>query len=370
MTGSLKQDASACANESPNAYDDDSCASERYSFSSESRACSVVEGASPSENSDEKLNIAVKETRAVFSQRIVVFGVLFIAAIVVSTVVYVVTSKSERDSFKRQFQGNAAKVATSFNQILEQKLTAIGSVSNAYTAFVHSHDNVEFPFVTMPDFSEQIAQALRLSGAIAIYFIPLVTDGKRAEWEAYTANNSWWLKEGTEYQESLGLAYDQQEIDFVSPTILGADFQTMDPGPGPYWPTWQMSPITPYSFSNANLAAKGSSFAQALSGFSDKGQIVISPMEVAEAGWFDNVTASAYTRFYSYFLSFKSGGPTRYEGDPISNGFYPVFDSFNASNRAVVGSISFVINWAPYFKDILPPSTAGVYVVLQNPCQR
>jgi hypothetical protein len=358
--------------ERPKLDDDESYVSDHSNVYSESRHSIVVDEATVVDSNEDVLNIAQNETRAVFLQRLVVFGALLVAAISVSVVVYLITSNGEHNSFVGQFHGTAAKVAASFNQIVGQKMAAIGSVSIAYTSFARSHDTVEFPFVTMPDFPQLTAQARHLSNALTIQFIPIVTDSKRVEWEAYTANNSWWLTEGSNYQESLGLGYDQREIEFVPPVILAlkSGSAAPEPGPGPYMPTWQISPVTEYSYSNINLIANGSYYARTIATSIETGKILISNLEVAGAGSFENATAHYYTRYYSYLLSFAGGVPTRYEGDPISFIFYPVFDSFNSSDRDVVGVVSAAINWALYFKDILPPNTPGVYIVLENPCQR
>lgn len=47
---------------------------------------------------------------------------------------------------------------------------------------------------------------------------------------------------------------------------------------------------------------------------------------------------------------------------------YPIFDTHDQETRQVVGTLGVVVNWASYFKGVVPPEAAHVTVVLENEC--
>jgi hypothetical protein len=57
-----------------------------------------------------KLNLARKETTAVFRLRLLVFFVLLFAAVAVSVIVYYVTANAEQDEYFSQYEGKTERV--------------------------------------------------------------------------------------------------------------------------------------------------------------------------------------------------------------------------------------------------------------------
>ena len=115
------------------------------------------------DSSEEQL--ASKETRAVFRSRVLVFGALFLAASIVSVVVYFITKESEKEDFETTFDGASAKLVESFEEIVQQKIGALNSLSVAFTSYARSQNDT-WPFVTMNDFQQRAASARSLSDSL------------------------------------------------------------------------------------------------------------------------------------------------------------------------------------------------------------
>lgn len=97
----------------------------------------------------------------------------------------------------------------------------------------------------------------------------------------------------------------------------------------------------------------------------DSEAVVIGRFDTSEPG--GPSSSNPLTSFYSTLLSIDANETVRYQGDPMSSIYFPVFDSFTSS-RTPVAVIIDVILWASYFKDILPPNVKGVVAVLENSC--
>jgi hypothetical protein len=91
------------------------------------------------EESRQKLNLARKETAAVFRLRLLVFVVLLLAALGVSVIVYLITARAEQDEYRTQYEGIAKKVTESFLDIADSKLAAISAFGVALNAHGVDH---------------------------------------------------------------------------------------------------------------------------------------------------------------------------------------------------------------------------------------
>ena len=77
---------------------------------------------------------------------------------------------------------------------------------------------------------------------------------------------------------------------------------------------------------------------------------------------------SYLTRFFATILSIKHGTNIKYEGDPFSYVFFPIFDTFDETKRKTVAVMFTAINWRVYFENLLPDNIVGVNLVLDNGC--
>lgn len=190
-----------------------------------------------------------KESQQVFRLRVVVILVLFLAAVVVSAIVFRVTRNAEVDEFETQYKGTADKIIEAFRGIVKQKLGAISSVGVAIIA--HGVDHLRsWPFVTLSSFQQRSSTARSLSGALFVSISPYVNDTHRSEWEKYVvSNDSYWIREGMKYQKQLGLDEFEPNLERRSQRCLqdagvsvpsdpifylDEDKIVDDPGPGPY----------------------------------------------------------------------------------------------------------------------------------------
>lgn len=78
-------------------------------------------------------------------------------------------------------------------------------------------------------------------------------------------------------------------------------------------------------------------------------------------------SADFYTAWYSELLSTAAGKPTPYNGDPLSEAFYPIFSDFNGEKQVVAG-MNFQFSWQTYFEGLLPDNARSFVVVLENEC--
>jgi len=163
--------------------------------SSNTDDCSKTNNNSKGNNVDddeEKLQLATKETQAVFRLRLLVLLVLLLAAVAVSFTVYHITSDSLKGQTSSDFDGAAKKVTETFLEIAEIKIGALASFAVAVIA--NSQDmKQEWPFVTLSNFQQRAATARSQSGALNLMLVPLVHAVERAEWQQFVQNQSSWL---------------------------------------------------------------------------------------------------------------------------------------------------------------------------------
>mgnify|MGYP005847927091 CR=1 FL=1 len=109
---------------------------------------SGTSGTSNKESSEEelKLELAKKETAAVFRLRLLVFLILLLAAVAVSVIVFFVTSNGERDEYEAQYEGASDKIAEAFVDIVENKMSSVMSLAVAVVAHGQDHETQFWPY--------------------------------------------------------------------------------------------------------------------------------------------------------------------------------------------------------------------------------
>mmetsp|Transcript_21372 Transcript_21372/g.50809 ORF Transcript_21372/g.50809 Transcript_21372/m.50809 type:complete len:1202 (-) Transcript_21372:132-3737(-) len=341
-----------------------------------------------SDSQNEHLGLGKRLTRNVNSSKMAVLAILFLVTIGVCLAVYFITSNGEEAEFQTTFEGQADKVLTSFQGILEQKIAAIASLGVTFTAFAQANNDT-WPFVTMNDFQQRAASAKGLSDAYFLELLPIVTDDDREKWEEYSVENKGWLSEGREYQQRFDIEPTTRNLQLAEGDVVTGDVVntftggessisetifTFDenwatissPRPGPYYPIWQSSPILPEPRDLVNYDLKYyADYGPYIKLAAQTGQIAIGGLDVAEPG--DITHPELSTSFFAYLFSFAAGQRANYTGDPMSSVYIPVVDSFD-DDRKTVGILVAVINWATYFEDTLPSNAKPVVVVLENSC--
>ena len=326
------------------------------------------DGQSSTSQEENDTIVARGENRAVFLIRLVVFGVLVLATVVVSVTVFLVTSEAEEREFKGQFESSAQKIVESFQNIADEKASAIGSLSIAYTSQVLNDDVHNFPFVSLKNLPEVGSNVLRLSGALQVIFAPRVDEPEAEAWTNYSLHNWDWMKSVYAYQNALPHDFGKYVLppEAVIPLIwqFGENFGPIEPTKGKEYhlPAWEHVPVSPVAAVNLDL--KVTENFEATQTVIDRGEIIIGSTYTYEPG---NLTSSVTPAVTSSFLkSFKAGKSLWYNGEPFSLLFYPVFDSFDQANRVPVGVITAVLDWSQYFDRALPSTTPAIIVRLRD----
>jgi hypothetical protein len=174
--------------------------SEAHSSSQEGASSSKKGGSSNKSTSSDsgtvhtnKERLGQAETNAVFRLRLLVFLVMLLAAIAVSFTIYIITSKAEQDEFESQFDGAASKVLETFDNVVQQKVSAISSLAVAIIAHGIDHSR-DWPFVTLSSFQQRSSTARKLADALFVTISPIVSEENRKEWEDFvTKEDSYWM---------------------------------------------------------------------------------------------------------------------------------------------------------------------------------
>ena len=97
-----------------------------------------------------------------------------------------------------------------------------------------STPNVEWPFVTVPNYEARSQETLELTEMERITFVPIVPVEQISQWEDYSFANQWWVQQGLDYHG---------EFDVV-PATISANLTGVNPNEYNYVaPIWQVSPV-------------------------------------------------------------------------------------------------------------------------------
>ena len=156
----------------------------------------------------ERMTLAVKETRAIFCLRLVVLLTLMVIGVSFALALFYHTKAAQEQEFEEQFGFYRDQVFEKFNRNIERKLNALDSLSTDMTSYAKSSGS-EFPFVTVPDFEFRGANA-RISGdSIFIIYTPYITEALKLSWENYTAANRVHAGIALDSEEKSKIAQDQ-----------------------------------------------------------------------------------------------------------------------------------------------------------------
>lgn len=315
-----------------------------------------------------------QESKNILYLRVLVIIVLFLAAVAVSLVVFFLSKNSEKEEYEMMFDGAAEKLLHTGAAIVTDKLAAVNALATALTALSIDRQH-NWPFVTMSSFQERATEIRQQSGTFFVSVVPIVSTEQREEYEDFTKEDEEaWIQDGLDFQEEwdslkLGVSLPRDPESVHPGYIFQDDFylgRIRDDGYGPYFPIWQTSPLLK-GMVNFNMG----SIPEWLIGLErvrDYGTISIGGMLSPPPG--DAVDGNFLTRFFASMLSIDTGRDTRYQGDPFSFVFVPIFDSHDDLTKRVVGALFAVVNWAAYLENVLPDSfqKAGVTLVLSNEC--
>lgn len=168
---------------------------------------------------DEKKNLEkTTENRVVGRLRIYFLLFLGVTAGLVGWLTYRYTHNVEVEDFEARFASIAGSVSDSFHDAVERQLGALDALSVTITSHA-MQSGEEFPTVTLPDYETRAANTRILADGVYIFWLPLVEDHQRADWEAYAGQHSTHLYASfgaemylrTMQDQSFGLLDEQQQ---------------------------------------------------------------------------------------------------------------------------------------------------------------
>lgn len=126
---------------------------------------------------------------------------------------------------------------------------ALSNLAQLFPSHADSTEEIS-PFLTVQDFDDFAAVSRELSGARAVSYCPFIWDEtSRTLWEGYSvAEQSWMERRTGAVLEAIPARIWLRDENGV---------RMIDPGPAPYAPLWQMSPIpvADTSMINFNMAS-------------------------------------------------------------------------------------------------------------------
>jgi len=156
----------------------------------------------------ERSTLAAQETRAIFCLRLVVLLTLMIFGVTFALALFTYTNATQEQDFEEQFGFYRDQVIEKFNRQLERTLNAMDTLSTEMTSHALSSGS-EFPFVTFPDFEFRGANA-RISGdAVAIFYMPYITEDMIAPWEKYAAANQGYKDTALDSEQKSNVEQDK-----------------------------------------------------------------------------------------------------------------------------------------------------------------
>jgi hypothetical protein len=136
--------------------------------------------------------IAQKETKLVRHLRFLTFLVLFLMAVTACVAVYLYSTGDEQRAFESDFEGQGAKLISSFQDDAYKKCQALASLSSELTR--HAVDkNMAWPFVTVYKSSYLLDPYLSIGDFAALNIYPIVPKQLRELWEIYSVEFQWWI---------------------------------------------------------------------------------------------------------------------------------------------------------------------------------
>ena len=130
-----------------------------------------------------------------------------------------------------------------------------------------------------------------------------------------------------------------------------------------FQPIWQTSPIVNTVI---NLNLYNASFQPELTLCKESGKAVFGSFLTGPPG--DMNSTNFITRYYAGYLSTAAQEIRSYEGDPFSVLALPIYGSYEKNDTKTVAVLSAVVQWAAYFRNVLPEQANGLTLVLNNEC--
>eukprot|EP00934_Nitzschia_sp_Nitz4_P001393 Nitzschia sp. Nitz4//scaffold87_size112219//25122//28676//NITZ4_004067-RA/size112219-processed-gene-0.3-mRNA-1//1//CDS//3329559348//1393//frame0 len=331
---------------------------------------SDFDGAATS-NQNNTNKVAESENRAVKAVRLISIFTLF-CAIPLAVTVFYITKGQENDEYEAQFHDAAMKVLESIGSTLENSFGALDNFAVTVVTAAAAM-NQTFPNIRVPEFSLRAAKTLSLSRAKVLVMCPLVTSDTYDAWTNWTAaEGTTWVDEALDLQTTDSNFYgpiveNYTTIDFS--IYSGTGLEPNEEG-RIYLPSWQAYPIVPFWAPYNFDYISGLSYTTAHVEMLEKGTITISNPYLNPDP--EDPEEMAAAEGNADWLSMRSD-PSEEPLEPASDLYFPIRNNLdsvatNSSEFPPVATFAVTFYWRDMFRDILPVSTKGVYLVVENPC--
>jgi hypothetical protein len=300
---------------------------------------------SPNETA-RKEELARRETAHVNRLRYFVLASLFVAAVGVAALVFLISQDAVHEEMHTLFFADCLRFDEVFEDIRTERIATLASL--AVTAIAHAvdHDH-DWPFITLSSYQERAYTAKEHSGALQVTIAPIVKQSNRAKWEKYIVSNETdveWTEDSIVYQDEVGSrafiedygksfrgnmtnqSYSIQRRDPLTGKIAPVHFDSSDR----YLPSWEMSPFLSFDDVNIDLFQDNDPRSVFAKMCVNQAAIVVGDLQYQSAGGIDSPNWT--TSVYSQLLSIIEGEQVAYLGDPMTYVFIPIFDSFK-NNR-------------------------------------
>jgi hypothetical protein len=307
-----------------------------------------------SETSNDAECIAKRETKAITWLKLTFVLVLCIASSVMATFTYLTWYRTETRYFERAFEEEARRLIDSFYFGEGTKVWAASSLSASILQYV-SQNNLEFPNVTVPVFDLFATSFLLSAQGTSVSFSPIIKDElTRETWEAYandaksllalpdltyTPTNAKW--QGEEVEGGIfHLSQGNQD---------GEMYPVKAQGLGPFFPHWQVAPLS-----------------------STRRRVM-----------FDQANSTARSQALEYLLEYNLPIFSDILDDPVENRIcstcndtnpttvyiYPITKPGEEGGWNTVGTIGMEFAWKAQFQNVLHNNNP-VMLILQSTCGR
>ena len=329
-------------------------------------------GNTPVENEEEE-ELAVQQTTHLRRFRFFFTLAILVIALGLASGIYALTKRQEKDAFKSAFDDRAQKIADTIHVRVGEKVAALQSFSFDITSFVNFNNNLNWPYVTIPDFDIKAASVRSLAQSVSLMLYSRVDQSDLSAWGDYASKNSEWVTEGLIFQNTNGQApgttpgntatlSPENSTGFGNSSryvsyIDSAGNRVPVSGSGLFYPAWQISPVTT-SLINLDLHSS-KFFAVGIDAVEQTNEAFVGTSEMGSA--LDGTLAAFRDSWET------SNSPFYQAHGPVNMLFFPVFSGLNAS-RDSVGQIVSVAFWQSFMDQVLPPGQGGLYSVVSNLC--
>lgn len=331
---------------------------------------------------EEKDEIAEAEARVVWRLRALVLISLLLSAVASSFGVLYYLRSSETAEFEDSFNSDAGKLLQTIGTVLDNTLGATDAFIVKLVSYAKA-SNSSWPYVTMPYFALHATKVLKLSQGIHLGMKHIVYENQRETWETYSEQEHGWIQDSLDIQEQL----DDWRVpiirEFNTTGGIVTPFGTPIEKPFPFYknsylPLWQQAPIitgpgNPVPFNGDIFALPRNAPGSALAITSKK-------ITMGETFWGIIANFSDPFEIYVQQLAADWGSnfipPDERPDEPSFQLNFPVIDAVDSvtvdiedDSLEVVGVMTITYYFRSFLRDILPPKTTGVVVVVENACE-